>query len=62
MPYTKIETRFVSARILANDFHISVVADCDLIIAEKSEVRKNTIQITFSEIAIIWDLDENKEV
>jgi hypothetical protein len=39
-----------------------VVADCDLVIVEKSEERRNTIQITFSNIAIIWDLDEHKEV
>ena len=33
-----------------------------MLIAEKGESRSNAIQITFSELAIMWDLDENKEV
>lgn len=52
----------MSPHILANDFHILAVADYDLMIAEKNERMNNAIQITFSEIAIIWDLDSNKEV
>jgi hypothetical protein len=52
----------VSPHTLANDFHISAVADNDLRIAEKGEPRANTIQITFSDFALIWDLGENKEV
>lgn len=47
---------------MVNDFHISRVGENDLKIAEKGEHRENTIQITFSDIAIIWDLKENKEV
>jgi hypothetical protein len=31
-------------------------------VVEKGEVRENAIQITFSELSIMWDLNEDKEV
>lgn len=45
-----------------NDCKIVEVSDFNLEIAEKGEVRINVIQISFSDQAIMWDLDENKEV
>lgn len=45
-----------------NDFSVIEVADHDMLIAEKGESRLNAIQITFSELGIMWDLDEHKEV
>jgi hypothetical protein len=30
--------------------------------AEKNEFRGNVIQISFTNLSILWDLDENKEV
>ena len=31
-------------------------------ILDKNELRPDMIQISFSNLAIVWDLDENKEV
>lgn len=31
-------------------------------VIEKNEVRHNMIQISFSNLSLIWDLDEDKEV
>lgn len=31
-------------------------------IAEKGELRENVIQVSFADVAILWCLDENKEV
>lgn len=45
-----------------NDFRILNVAQCDLLIAEKEVERENVIQITFASMAILWDLDQHKEV
>lgn len=48
--------------IIKRDFKILEVADYDFKICEKDGVRHNVIQISFSELTIIWDLDDNKEV
>ena len=34
----------------------------DFDVIEKNEIRKNMIQISFSNLSLIWDLNENKEV
>lgn len=38
------------------------MAEYDLMIAEKGEERTNVIQISFSGVSVMWDLDEHKEV
>lgn len=45
-----------------NDCAIIEVPEFDMKVVEKGEDRQNAIQIIFSEISIIWDLNENKEV
>ena len=41
---------------------IHIVSENDFDVIEKNEVRHNMIQISFSNLSLIWDLDENKEV
>jgi hypothetical protein len=38
------------------------VSNNDFDVIEKNEIRKNMIQISFSNLSLIWDLIENKEV
>lgn len=62
-----IPFHFINLDVLApghtkNECSIIEVADYDMLIAEKGESRENAIQITFSDLAIMWDLDEQKEV
>ena len=52
----------LSSQVTQNDFRILNVAQCDLLIAEKEVERENVIQITFASMAILWDLDQHKEV
>jgi len=41
---------------------IHSVSHTDHDVIEKNEVRHNMIQISFSNLSLIWDLDEDKEV
>jgi hypothetical protein len=41
---------------------IHTVSHTDHDVIEKNEVRHNMIQISFSNLSLIWDLDEDKEV
>ena len=52
----------LKSTVTVQDFKILNVADIDLNIAEKQIERQNVIQITFSERAILWDLDQNQEI
>jgi len=63
----KVQFRLINLEVLSpshtkNDCSILEVTELDIKIAEKGESRRNAIQITFSDLAIMWDLDENKEV
>ena len=53
---------YISNEITKHDFKVIVVSNKDIQHADKAEDRKNVIQISFSELAIMWDLDEKKEV
>ena len=57
-----VDTQCLSSTITKQDFKLCVVEATDICIAEKKEKRPNTIQITFQNAAMIWDLDEHKEV
>jgi len=41
---------------------VHTVSDNDHDVIEKNEVRHNMIQISLSNLSLIWDLDEKKEV
>lgn len=45
-----------------NGMRITKVQPKDLDVAEKNEERTNVIQISFTNLSLLWDLDENKEV
>lgn len=60
--FQTIDLSVLQDSLTERDFKISHVATIDLNMAEKAEQRTNVIQITFPGVAILWDLDENKEV
>jgi hypothetical protein len=52
----------LSSRLTKCDFAIQEACAYEMRIADKGEERKNVVQISFADLAILWDLDENKEV
>ena len=57
-----INIDFLSKSITENGFKILEVAEYDQKFVERASDKNNLIQISFSsaELAIIWDLDDNK--
>lgn len=47
---------------MKHGFKICTVAKYDLKIVEKATARPNVIQISFSDVAVIWDLKDDREV
>jgi hypothetical protein len=52
----------ISPQITKLGFKIVPVEQQDIDIAEKGERRTNVVQITFKDLALMWDLKEHKEV
>jgi hypothetical protein len=57
-----LDARRISERIMRNGFKIFKVAKYDLKIVEKARARPNVIQISFKDLSVMWDLDEDREV
>ena len=52
----------LSESVISKGIKVGVTSDYNITVAEKGEVRKNVIQVSFANTAILWCLDENKEV
>lgn len=62
LEFRVLDMSVLQSTLTEKDFKLSNVSSKDLEMAEKAEIRKNVIQITFPGVALLWDLQEDKEV
>lgn len=62
IPFALINMGALRTQTTEDDFSIALTNEYNLNIAEKGESRSNVIQVTFTVLAFLWDLDEHKEV